>query len=672
MKRLLCVMFALASIVPASFSQVNDEIVAVKVVPSVEAFKAGQTAVVTLEVSIRAPYHIQSDQPSEDYLIATTADFKVPAGVKIGRIVFPRGEMRKLGLSENPLSIYEGTIKITAEVAVAADFAGREFALEGALGYQACDDMSCLPPADVPFVKVVKVEGGRPAAAPAGAGTAEVKPAPAEKSGQKVEEKLQAEAGKAGVSPAGTQDPKSRETESPVSDKPESATEPTAAAPVPAVSDPASHSSSSPSAKGSPFEGKGLPVIFVLVFLGGLALNLTPCIYPIIPITVSYFGGQAEGKKGGVVLHAVFYVLGMALTYSILGVIAAFTGGLFGAALSYPPVLIAIAVIMIVLSLSMFDVYEFRMPGFLNKLAGGSQKGYLGTILMGLTVGIVAAPCIGPFVLGLLTYVGNRGNVVLGFSLFFVLALGLGVPFLILGIFSGSLNKLPRSGAWMVWVRKIFGFILIAMAAYFLKSLFPNVLFYQFTLALVMLIAGIYMGWIEPTKTPGKVFPYIRVAVGILFLALALVFSVQGVEEYLDETIAARAGESGGLAADAVAWQPYSEEALADAVRAGKPVFIDSFADWCIPCKELDKMTFNQPEVVAASRKFVMLKTDLTVGSDPRVKAFYQKFGVRGVPTLIFLKPDGTELAELRGTGFEPKDVFLGKMNTALEQSGLK
>jgi thiol:disulfide interchange protein DsbD len=187
-----------------------------------------------------------------------------------------------------------------------------------------------------------------------------------------------------------------------------------------------------------------------------------------------------------------------------------------------------------------------------------------------------------------------------------------------------------------------------------------------------MLVAGIYMGWIEPTKTAGKAFPYIRVLIGIIFLVLALVFAVQGVEEYLDETIAAKTAASGGLAADVVAWQPYSEEALAEAVKAGKPVFIDSFADWCIPCKELDKMTFNQPEVVAASRYFVMLKTDLTSGSDPKVKAFYKKYNVRGVPTLLFLMPDGTEIADLRGTGFETKDVFLGKMNKALEASGLK
>ena len=189
------------------------------------------------------------------------------------------------------------------------------------------------------------------------------------------------------------------------------------------------------------FDDRGILATFLLVFLGGLALNLTPCVYPMIPITISYFGGQAQGKKGSIFLHALLYVIGMAVTYSALGVVAAMTGGLFGAALQHPPVLIAIALVMVLLALSMFDLYELRLPAFLNRLAGGSQKGFGGTFLMGLTVGIVAAPCIGPFVLGLLTYVGNKGNAVLGFSLFFVLALGLGLPFLILGAFSGSIRR---------------------------------------------------------------------------------------------------------------------------------------------------------------------------------------------------------------------------------------
>ena len=199
----------------------------------------------------------------------------------------------------------------------------------------------------------------------------------------------------------------------------------------------------------TPFDQKGLFLIFIGAFFGGLALNLTPCIYPLIPITISYFGGQAEGKKGSVILHSVIYVVGMAATYSILGSIAAFTGSLFGAALQIPAVLIGVAAVMVLLALSMFNVYEIRVPAFINKFAGGSQKGYFGTFFMGLTCGIIAAPCIGPFVLGLLTYVGNRGNVLLGFSLFFVLALGLGIPFLLLGIFSGaSTSSRGRGPGW--------------------------------------------------------------------------------------------------------------------------------------------------------------------------------------------------------------------------------
>jgi thiol:disulfide interchange protein DsbD len=457
------------------------------------------------------------------------------------------------------------------------------------------------------------------------------------------------------------------------------------AEPAPQVSVPEPKKDAPPSADAKPvpaaapaggidFGNKGLPLIFLLVFLGGLALNLTPCIYPLIPITISYFGGQAEGKKGGAVLHSFVYVFGMAMTYSILGVVAAFTGSLFGVALTYPPVLVAIALIMLALSLSMFDVYEFRMPAFLNKAAGTSKKGYFGTFFMGLTVGIIAAPCIGPFVLGLLTYVGNKGNVFLGFSLFFILALGLGVPFLFLGIFSGSINKIPRSGAWMVWVRKIFGFILVAMAIYFLKTLFPNPLAYDLTMAVTLLLAGIYMAWIEATPAKGKVFPFVRNVIGVIFFVLAVYTAVTGVQGYVDarmtETLKSINAAGGRVTLNAVDWQPYSEEALAAALKTGKPVFIDSTADWCIACHELDAKTYSQPAIIEASRKFIMLRADLTLNNDEKVKAFYKKYAAKGCPTLIFLKPGGEEINELRGVGFEDKDVFLAKMKKALAESG--
>jgi thiol:disulfide interchange protein DsbD len=414
------------------------------------------------------------------------------------------------------------------------------------------------------------------------------------------------------------------------------------------------------------FGTRELPAIFLLVFLGGLALNLTPCVYPMIPITISYFGGQAQGKKGSLVLHSILYVVGMAITYSVMGVVAAMTGSLFGAAHQYPAVLIGIALVMVVLAMSMFDVYELRLPAALIRLTGSSQKGFWGTFLMGSTVGIVAAPCIGPFVLGLLTYVGNKGNAFLGFALFFVLALGMGIPFLALGAFSGSIRRLPRSGAWMVWVRKIFGFILLAMAVFFLKTLFPSMLAYNLALALVMLLAGIYLAWIDPAAAPGKAFPFVRTAVGIAFFAVALYCGLTGLHAGFEEGMA-RPGAAGSTGA--IQWLPYSEEMLSVAARDGKPVFIDFYADWCAPCRELDRQTFAAPEVVELSRQFVMLKVDLTSAGDPRAEALRQKYQARGVPALVFLTPDGREIPGLRSNGFETKDVFLNKMNEALRHA---
>ncbi|MCX6562491.1 MAG: protein-disulfide reductase DsbD [Candidatus Aminicenantes bacterium] len=622
--------------------QQNQEIVVVEIVPAAETFKAGQTYPLTLEVNIRAPYHINSDQPLESFLIGTTVDFKTQPGVSYKKVTFPAAEVKKLELSENPLSIYEGTVRITAEVVLAPDFKGKELKIEGSLGYQACDDRSCLPPAEVTFSRTVAVMRGAEEAA---ADQKEPVPPPP--------------AGETRKSAAGEQKPQDKTPVDLTDIQKQKAADIAAGA-------------AAPGKEAGSFENKGLFLTFILVFLGGLALNLTPCIYPLIPITISYFGGQGQGKKGSIVLHSILYVVGMATTYSILGVVAAITGSLFGVALQYPPVLVGIALIMFLLALSMFNVYELRVPAFLNKFAGGSQKGFFGTFFMGLTCGIIAAPCIGPFVLGLLTYVGNRGNVVLGFSLFFVLALGLGIPFLLLGVFSGSLNRIPRSGAWMVWVRTIFGFILIAMAIYFLETLFPNALFYNLAQALTMLVAGIYMAWIEPTNTQGKAFPYVRNVFGVIFFALALNFAVTGIQDYLDEGIAARlqavsAEKGGAVTGLGIQWQPYSEEKLLAAARDGNPVFIDFFTDWCIACKEMDKLTFTDPAVIAASRDFVMLRSNLTTDTDPVIKDLYKRYMVRGVPTYVFLGTDGKEIADVRLVGFEKKRDFVPRLKRALE-----
>ncbi len=599
----------------------EDAVVTVRAIEPENPVKVGEPTVVTVELSVSSPYHINSDRPLQDYLIPTTLEIEPQPDISFVRALFPPAEIKKLPIAEEPLAVFQGKVKVAVEIVLGPSIGSKNIVLQGGVHYQACDNKKCYPPAREPFSLALTVEGASQLSAP----SAEI-PQPGT------------------ISSKGTEF-------SPPSEK----------APTHILNETSKERGSS----GLDYFGeKGLAVTFLLVFLGGLALNLTPCVYPMIPITISYFGGQAQGKKGSILAHASLYTAGMAITYSVLGVIAATTGGLFGSVLQYPPVLAGLALVMVLLALSMFDVYELRMPAFLNRAAANSQKGFLGTFFMGMTVGIAAAPCIGPFVLGLLTYVGNRGNAGLGFALFFILALGLGIPFLFLGVFSGNLRRLPRSGAWMVWVRKIFGFILLAMAVYFLKTLLPDLLLYHLMLALLMLLAGIYLAWIDPVQTSGRVFLWVRNMVGILFFAASLFAAFTGLQETASE---GRIGDSGSVGG--VQWLSYSDEIPSRAIRESKPALIDFYADWCAPCRELDKRTFGVPEVIELSREFIMLKVDLTTSGDAQAEDLRQKYRVLGVPTLVFLNPDGREISELRITGFEPKEVMLDRMNRALRLS---
>jgi thiol:disulfide interchange protein len=227
--------------------------------------------------------------------------------------------------------------------------------------------------------------------------------------------------------------------------------------------------------------------------------------------------------------------------------------------------------------------------------------------------------------------------------LFFVLALGLGLPYLVLGTFSGALKTLPRSGLWMVTVRKVFGLVLIGMALYFLMPLMGSATKYVFVAFFAL--SALYLLFWEAGRTKPKQFAWVLRAIGVGAAAIAIVM-------LLPKKIEAE-----------IPWQPYSEQALLEAQRAGKGVILDTFADWCIPCKELDQSTFTDAEVKREADRFVTLKLDLT-RSDRGSEAARAKdrFGIRGVPTVIFLDPAGKERSELRLEGFEKPNAFLARM----------
>jgi len=394
------------------------------------------------------------------------------------------------------------------------------------------------------------------------------------------------------------------------------------------------------------FRGWGILWTLLGIFAGGLALNLTPCVYPMIPITVSFFGGRStqEGKPSQLklVLHGLCYLMGLALTNSTLGVVAALTGGLMGSLLQSPIVLASIAAVLVLFATSLFGFWEFRLPNGLNQMAGRSYSGYFGSLFMGLTLGIVAAPCIGPFVLGLLTWVAGMGNPWYGFLIFFVLSLGLGMPLFVLALFSGQLQRLPRAGGWMLWVRKLMGWVLVGMAVYFIRPVLPEIL--KIILPVVVaLTAGLHLGWLDKSESGHRAFPWMKTLVGTVCLVLATFWII-----------------AWAIRGPGVSWQPDTEQTLQEAVTEGKPVIIDFYADWCTPCREFEEVTFHQPELVRlAEERFVMVKVDVTKGGNPYHEELLQRYEIKGVPTIIFLDAQGQERNDLRLVDYMPADQFL-------------
>jgi thiol:disulfide interchange protein DsbD len=399
-----------------------------------------------------------------------------------------------------------------------------------------------------------------------------------------------------------------------------------------------------------PIKGWGLLLTLVGIFLGGMALNLTPCVYPIIPITVSYFAGQSEKQQSRRIVHGLCYVTGLALINSILGVTAALTGGLMGAILQHPAVLILIAVVLACFASSLFGFWEMRMPYALTQMASRSYAGYFGSLFMGATMGVVAAPCIGPFVLGLLTLVAGLKSIWLGFIFFFTLSLGLGLPLFVLALFSGQVQRLPRSGEWMIWVRKLMGWVLVGMAVYYLRALVPRNV-HTFLLAALAVAAGLHLGWVVKIQAQSGAFQWIRSATGSVGLVLATVLICGWLTR-----------------GPGVDWKPYSEELIISARRDKRPVIIDFYADWCTPCVELEQKTFHDPKIAARSKgEFILIKVDLTRDVNPIHEHLLQQYNVRGVPTVVFIGPDGTERKELRLVDFLPAALFLSRMD-ALNQ----
>src|SRR5258707_8636703 len=430
--------------------------------------------------TIESGWHINSNKPLDDFVIRTVLSFD---GTDLVSAEYPEHTVRSFKFSgDQKLAVYEGTIRIgfTAKLKSNAP-------IKGKLHYQACNDNVCLPPRDaevtIDTVVVAATSSTAPAAPPSSPNFAPLSAAP-----------------KGGAPVANDQ-------------------------------------------LSAAYAAHGLPLALLILFIGGLALNLTPCVFPMIPITVGFFAMQSDGRRSRRFALSLAYVIGIVITYSALGVFAALSGRMFGSWLQSPAVLIGFAVLMLVLASSMFGVWEFRVPQFITNRSAG-RAGVAGALTMGLFVGIVAAPCVGPVVVALFTLVAAIGKPAIGMAMFATLAFGLGFPYLI------ALNVFPKPGEWMVQVKKAMGFVLIAMAFYFLRAVIRETPF-RLGVAASLLIGAVFL--FASRGDRGRVM---RLACAIILLIGGIAFAIPP-----------RKGAE-------VQWQKY-DAALVNA--AGKPGIIDFF-----------------------------------------------------------------------------------------------
>lgn len=409
--------------------------------------------------------------------------------------------------------------------------------------------------------------------------------------------------------------------------------------------------------------GGGNFLLIIASFLGfGLLLSLTPCMWPMIPILSGIIAGQGERltRRRGLALSAT-YVLGMALAYAIAGVAAGVTGTLLSSALQNPWVLGGFALVFVVLSLSMFGFYELQLPTALqsklsttsNRLKGGTLTG---VFLMGALSAVIVGPCVAAPLAGALLYISQSRDMVLGGSALFAMALGMGLPLLIIGASAGAF--LPKAGAWMQAVKNIFGVLLLAAAIWILSPVVPNVV-HMLLWAALLIVSAIYLRAIDALPPNAGGFQKLWKGVGVIALVSGialLVGAASGGRDILRPLSGLGVGAGAPSHTQFVRIGSLAELDAAVA-GAGRPVMLDFYADWCVSCKEMERFTFSDEGVRQKLGGMLLLQADVTA-NNANDKALLSHFGLFGPPGIIFFDRQGKELKETRVIGFQSADRF--------------
>jgi thiol:disulfide interchange protein DsbD len=511
--------------------------------------------------------HVQSNKPRDPSLIPTVLTVTPPAGVRVAEIVFPTPtDLAQEGQSE-PLAVFDHEFAIGVRFDVASTVAPGALEIPARLRYQACDDRLCYAPASANVVWTVNVGA---------AGS----PAHADVFGT-----IPFGTGEAPAAPAGPKPPPLEEASGDGLSQLDRFTTLASTGGYLGRDDFLQFVSNAENgvAERGLFEGRGPLAVLLLVFLGGLALNLTPCVLPMIPINLAIIGAgaQAGSRSRGFLLGAV-YGAAMAVVYGVLGVIVILTAGTFGTINASPWFNVAIAVIFAVLALAMFDVITIDFSRFAPDVGSGSGRGsVVVAFAMGAVAALLAGACVAPVVIQVVLFSSNlyAQGTAIALALPFLLGVGMAVPWPIAG---AGLASLPRPGRWMVRVKHAFGVIILATAAYY----------------------G-YLGY--------ELFANRWVEAGAV---------ASSVEEKL------KAG-----------WHSSLAEGLATAQRVNKPVLIDLWATWCKNCLTMDKTTLADPEVVQALDGYVKIKYQAEQPDEEPAKAVMQRFGAVGLPTYVIVRP---------------------------------
>ncbi len=394
------------------------------------------------------------------------------------------------------------------------------------------------------------------------------------------------------------------------------------------------------------------PLLFLAL---GVGLAFTPCVLPMYPILTSIVLGSGKLSQKRALGLSLVYVQGMALTYTLLGLVVASAGLQFQAAMQHPYVLIGLSILFVTLALSMFGVYTLQLPSgvqtWLNNLSNKQQGGSsAGVFAMGAISGLVCSPCTTAPLSGALLYVAQSGDLLTGGVALYALAMGMGIPLILVAVFGNKL--LPKAGGWMDRVKTLFGFVLLAAPIFLLERILPE----MWSTALWSALGIAAFGWLYHVKNSLEFGGWKQSAVGIIAV-LGLFASAQPALNYwfADSTQQAQTSEVSFIKIRNV---EELQQQLALAKQAKKPVMLDFYADWCVACKEFEKYTFHDPAVAAQLKQFVLLQADVTRNQAQDIELL-QAQQVLGLPTIDFWDAQGNPVSNARLTGFMQAAPFL-------------